>query len=349
MSSVEAILKCPRCGTDMDLTDFQAACPSCGRRLADLIDVSLVDPATRLVAADVPCVSCQYNLRTIPIDSRCPECATAVTASLRRRDLRHADVAWLRRTRRGLFWLALAFLVSIMTEAYQFGLQRFISQSFTFYYAVYFSLNAAMMVFLLLGCFAVTQPDRAGQPERPAARGRLLRFVALAMLAIDVLGWSFPFIRYAWINGPKRLLTAGFEDIFQSVAPSFVGLGLWLVSIVLLLAFLLLINLHLRALAIRANRPATRIALSILLGVLAIHALSKIAATIVMMAIIGTGGPLASWYAPVTCAERATEAVISITLLVACLRLGRAFRQAIAAAKRPIYAYASYAPPPKNN
>src|SRR5687768_7217210 len=34
------------------------------------------------VVTDHPCATCGYNLRTIPLDSRCPECGTAVQVSI---------------------------------------------------------------------------------------------------------------------------------------------------------------------------------------------------------------------------------------------------------------------------
>ncbi|MCC6358883.1 MAG: hypothetical protein IT450_09075 [Phycisphaerales bacterium] len=39
--------------------------------------------ASQLVEFDVPCAECGYNLRTLPTDGRCPECAHAVADSLR--------------------------------------------------------------------------------------------------------------------------------------------------------------------------------------------------------------------------------------------------------------------------
>jgi len=65
-----------------------------------------------VLAGDLACVSCDYNLRSQPVDGRCPECATAVEYSLRVIP-QAADVArGLRRIQVGLsIWLAGALTV----------------------------------------------------------------------------------------------------------------------------------------------------------------------------------------------------------------------------------------------
>lgn len=52
------------------------------------------------VSGDLPCVSCGYNLRTLAIDRRCPECGEAVFRSVHP-DLVGVDLAWLRTVRLG--------------------------------------------------------------------------------------------------------------------------------------------------------------------------------------------------------------------------------------------------------
>lgn len=51
--------------------------------------------------ADVPCLSCGYNLRGLTNDGACPECGSPVTASLRGDFLKFADPAWLERLKLG--------------------------------------------------------------------------------------------------------------------------------------------------------------------------------------------------------------------------------------------------------
>ncbi len=37
------------------------------------------------ISTDIYCVTCQYNLRTLPVTGRCPECNTKVSSSLNRK------------------------------------------------------------------------------------------------------------------------------------------------------------------------------------------------------------------------------------------------------------------------
>jgi len=57
--------------------------------------------ANACVAADLPCVLCGYNLRTLSEDAVCPECARAVRDSLRAQYLRHAPPDWVTRLAEG--------------------------------------------------------------------------------------------------------------------------------------------------------------------------------------------------------------------------------------------------------
>lgn len=67
-------------------------------------------PDPTLLETDLPCVSCDYNLRGLPPDGRCPECATPVAVSLQGNWLRFANRRWLRKNRIGvacLIWVKL--------------------------------------------------------------------------------------------------------------------------------------------------------------------------------------------------------------------------------------------------
>src|SRR5882724_5427937 len=43
---------------------------------------------------NLPCLRCGYNLRTLSIDARCPECSTPVASSLNPAPLRYEDPSW---------------------------------------------------------------------------------------------------------------------------------------------------------------------------------------------------------------------------------------------------------------
>ena len=71
--------------------------------------------APAVVTLDVPCVGCRYNLRSLSHDAVCPECATPVGKSVAFPWLQFADVAWLKRLRRGvtrILWFILGVAVA---------------------------------------------------------------------------------------------------------------------------------------------------------------------------------------------------------------------------------------------
>lgn len=67
----------------------------------DLFGSTLVDQSTKTVAADVFCVHCEYNLKTLALAGQCPECGQPVAKSLRPSDLCFAASDWLAEVRHG--------------------------------------------------------------------------------------------------------------------------------------------------------------------------------------------------------------------------------------------------------
>lgn len=78
---------------------------------AGVVDVVGPDGA---VSADVPCRKCQYNLRGLAVDGRCPECGTPVGLSTRGDYLRYSDPAWVASLRTGVQLMLWAIVVSIL-------------------------------------------------------------------------------------------------------------------------------------------------------------------------------------------------------------------------------------------
>jgi len=74
------------------------------------------------ISADIPCVECEYNLRTLSTSSRCPECGRPVDESLRfyrENSLWLADRRWLRKLRAGttlMFVAAIGLTISLFLE-----------------------------------------------------------------------------------------------------------------------------------------------------------------------------------------------------------------------------------------
>jgi hypothetical protein len=131
------------------------------------------------VIDDLPCRSCEYNLRTLATEGVCPECATPVAASLRSELLRDADPDWLWHMHSGcklLYWgIWGAWLSYIFFRAISLGLIRT------------FALPASSAV-AAVGTWMLTSPDPSGIGEdrygRPRVWARGLGIVQFAATLI---------------------------------------------------------------------------------------------------------------------------------------------------------------------
>src|SRR5438128_453731 len=66
-----------------------------------------------VVATDLPCLACGYNLRTQLLTGVCPECTHPVAESMAGDQLFRADPRWLARIQRGLLIESVASLLII--------------------------------------------------------------------------------------------------------------------------------------------------------------------------------------------------------------------------------------------
>jgi hypothetical protein len=71
-------------------------------------------PARTSIADDIPCCKCGYNLRGLETGSRCPECSTAVSTSLRGDSLFYGDPVWVNRLARGATLINAGLVVGIL-------------------------------------------------------------------------------------------------------------------------------------------------------------------------------------------------------------------------------------------
>ncbi|HTW95880.1 MAG TPA: hypothetical protein VMD30_13840 [Tepidisphaeraceae bacterium] len=115
------------------------------------------------VIGDTPCLQCGYNLRTQPLDGKCPECGTAVQDSLRR-CFRELDRDWVIGISRGLAVMVAGIVGGIV-----------------FCFCVPEVLVIAIGAFYV-GIWMVTQPSPGGLWENEDGRSRRL---ARAMVIVD--------------------------------------------------------------------------------------------------------------------------------------------------------------------
>src|SRR5438128_2549555 len=94
----------------------------------------LVDAEGR-VCVDAVCLGCGYNLRSLPEDAVCPECAQPVRRSLAGEQLRFAQAQWVRLLARGATCLVIALaimrhLMSLTRSMLRPGLVTFLKIEF---------------------------------------------------------------------------------------------------------------------------------------------------------------------------------------------------------------------------
>jgi hypothetical protein len=106
------------------------------------------------VAADVTCRECGYNLRTLHVQARCPECDTPVAASVRGDTLMYCDPRWLRKLIAGADLLLSGFGAAVVT-----GFANKASSAA----GAAFGIAAALL--LLAGTWLFTRPDPRGTGE----------------------------------------------------------------------------------------------------------------------------------------------------------------------------------------
>ena len=159
------------------------------------IDLSLVDPSTLTVAADVACVKCEYNLRSLKAEGLCPECGGAVVDSLRSDALWLADQKWLETVRNG-FALLTADMFGLIALMMLAGLCWVVDWAFGVFLLSGLPLGAltglmmlgsvAAVVALVLGliCATSAEPQARSSPIRIR---RLRSLLHACMMLVIVL------------------------------------------------------------------------------------------------------------------------------------------------------------------
>lgn len=66
-----------------------------------------------LLAEDIDCRQCSYNLRGLDVQSRCPECGTSIGWSIHGNFLRYSDPDWVKQLSAGALWIVISILVTI--------------------------------------------------------------------------------------------------------------------------------------------------------------------------------------------------------------------------------------------
>jgi hypothetical protein len=147
-----------------------------------------------ILPADVACLSCGYNLRGLTNVGVCPECGTAVAASLRGDFLKYADPAWLERLKLGtslkLWHIVLSILVGFffgILAGLGFNLPPILAEL----------IGLAGVAIGLWASFSLTaQEPRVAMMEDPITLRKIIRICAALVFIgklISVLG-HVPFV-----------------------------------------------------------------------------------------------------------------------------------------------------------
>jgi hypothetical protein len=142
-----------------------------------MTEIGFVPPAIlepTVVLIDTPCRKCQYDLRSLSVEGRCPECGTPVGLSIRGDLLRYSDPAWLHMLRRGITFVIAAVVFGILAGVLG-GVGAVVLHS---------SLPALLVNLVtaglyLLGGWFLTMPDPSGLGEDKYGKSRQIIRIAL--------------------------------------------------------------------------------------------------------------------------------------------------------------------------
>lgn len=203
MTAIPPTSRCALCSDPDAARWLGQTCPRCDRVLGAPLDQRLVDTDTRNVRADVRCVECGYNLRTLHVTAQCPECGRLVLHSLPADELVFSDTKWLRRVRSGvtllvtaLLWPIALTLIVVLLNLLPIGIVNRIPLG-----VIHFLVDDAFKPFLVVGAIGIwraTSPNplltdiRVCRLIRPIARG--LGIAPSVLLGAPLMGpaWQHP-------------------------------------------------------------------------------------------------------------------------------------------------------------
>ncbi|OWY72577.1 hypothetical protein B7486_06555 [cyanobacterium TDX16] len=141
-----------------------------------------------LIAEDLPCRHCGYNLRTLSPKVQCPECGTSVGRSVHGDYLRYADPAWVRGLATG------ATIVILGTFGQVLGFSALLGFSLTGVFGVrwYRYFFSVVHLISIAGFWKLTSPDPA---EEEASTQFDARRLTRALLVLSLCLTSLSIVR----------------------------------------------------------------------------------------------------------------------------------------------------------
>ncbi len=202
---------------------------------------SLADPA------EPRCITCGYDLRSLPNEEDCPECGTPIELSLRGDRLSQSDPAWVTRLARGqsllvlgirlclmftVSWFVALFLLSFLVFALAFGSSvNIASLAFD---VLFWSFGVALFVGVVvttIGCTLVTiQDPRYSLRESPISNRNVARHALLAMYGCFAFGSVSDFLPLMG-TGSRILVVIVFLSIGVCLTVALVASLTWLATL----------------------------------------------------------------------------------------------------------------------
>lgn len=210
------------------------------------------------LTGNVACIRCGYNLRTMALDSVCPECGSPVHGSLGVDDL---DVRWVRKVWHGLNWVAGAALLLVavaVADSMAGPLHRETGGVAVVQVLILAGLVASVILWALAA--AMVTAGAADQPEEGLTARRVARVGLMAPVPL-------------WV---------GFALFMEFVLGRPHGGGVMLLVVLLLAVGVVALLLHLARLARRLGRPALASVTLVVMGTLAV-AVSGLAAHVLVL------------------------------------------------------------------
>lgn len=136
------------------------------------------------LAADIPCLTCGYNLRSLAPDNQCPECGSPVDASLRGNYLRFANPDWVATLASGMNWIVASVVISMAPYFLLWAIVRFTPAQ---------SIRSIQAIFLLpqtlslVGHWKLTTSDPSQTEPADSILTLCIRIAVAAAMLLDLL------------------------------------------------------------------------------------------------------------------------------------------------------------------
>ena len=140
--------------------------------------------SVRHLDTDIACIRCGYNLRTLAINARCPDCGEWVLQSVNKPYLVLCDRVWIRDVAIGAMLLSVILAYFAFHVLYAIFVGRLLdgpSANLDLYEP------AALAAVFATGMFFLTSSGHESRPMRKIATCWLLRTVVVVLVVIDVV------------------------------------------------------------------------------------------------------------------------------------------------------------------